>query len=199
MRWRRAALVFAIVGAVVASGSTVGAQLPEPKIITPRLTPTPSPEPTPVPTPKPKPKPKPPPEDETRKPLDSGRGRRVIYSNPKQRVWIVDSQGNVVGTWKVSGKKDVPSGGEYRVFSRSRYSRSMDYRYRIEYMVRFAHGRDAAIGFHSIPVDDNGNPAQSESELGTYQSAGCVRQKKSDAAKMWDFAQIDTKVVVIYH
>jgi lipoprotein-anchoring transpeptidase ErfK/SrfK len=198
MRWKRGALVLAIVGAVVGTGAGVGAQIPEPEIITPRLTPPPSPEPTPKPTPRPTPKPKPPPDDEKEKPLNSGRGRRVIYSNPKQRVWLVDSQGRVVGTWLVSGRRNIPAGGEYRVFSRSRYSRSMNHQYRIEYMVRFAHGRDAAIGFHSIPVDDNGNPAQSESELGTYQSAGCVRQKKSDAAKMWDFAQLDTKVVVIY-
>ena len=169
-----------------------------PEIVLPRLTPTPSPSPTPVPTPKPKPKPPAKPSDDKRKPLNSGHGRRVIYSNPKQRVWLVDSQGNVVGTWLVSGRRSIPAGGSYKVFSRSRYTRSMDYRYRMEYMVRFAHGREAAIGFHSIPVDDNGNKAQSESELGSYRSAGCVRQKYSDAQKMWDFAQLDTKVVVIY-
>jgi hypothetical protein len=197
MRWKVAALVIAIVAGLVLTAPRSSAF--PPKVITPRLTPTPSPDPTPVPTPRPTPKPKPAhPSDDKTKPLNSGRGRRVIYSNPRQRVWLIDSEGRVVGTWRVSGKKDIPSGGDYRVFSRSRYSRSLDYRYRIEYMVRFAHGRDAAIGFHSIPVDDNGNPAQTESELGRYKSAGCVRQKKSDAALMWDFAHIDTKVVVIY-
>jgi lipoprotein-anchoring transpeptidase ErfK/SrfK len=74
----------------------------------------------------------------------------------------------------------------------------MDGEYTMEYMVRFAHGQSADIGFHSIPVDGNGRPAQSEDELGTYQSRGCVRQKTSDAAKMWDFAQLDTPVVVTY-
>ncbi len=193
MRLEVGALVAAIVLGFILTAPRSTALPPE--VIFPRLTPTPSPSPTPVPTPKPE-RPKPPPED-TSKPKDSGRGRRVIYSNPRQRVWIVDSRGNVVGTWLVSGRKDIPAGGDYRVFSRSRHTRSMDHRYRMEYMVRFAHGRDAAIGFHAIPVDDNGNPAQSESELGTYQSAGCVRQKKSDALEMWDFGQIDTKVVVI--
>jgi lipoprotein-anchoring transpeptidase ErfK/SrfK len=191
-------VVIGVIASAMFAGAPSSAGPLDPEIVTPRLTPTPSPEPTPVPTPKPKPKPNPNPAPDTSKPDNSGRGRRVVYSNPKQRVWLIDSGGRVIGTWLVSGKKDVPSGGEYRVFSRSRYASSMDYRYRMEYMVRFAHGRDADIGFHSIPKDDNGNPAQRESELGTYQSAGCVRQKKSDALKMWDFAHIDTKVVVIY-
>jgi lipoprotein-anchoring transpeptidase ErfK/SrfK len=191
-----AGLVVAIAVGFLVTAPRSNAQQDGPRVVLPRLTPSPSPTPTPVPTPKPRPKPKP--TEDTSKPDNSGHGRRVVYSNPRQRVWLVDSQGKVIGTWKVSGRKDIPAGGGYKVFSRSRYTRSMDYRYRMEYMVRFAHGRDAAIGFHSIPVDDNGNPAQSESELGTYQSHGCVRQKKSDAIKMWDFAQLDTKVVVIY-
>jgi lipoprotein-anchoring transpeptidase ErfK/SrfK len=188
-----AAVVACVVGFVLAGTIDARAQLPEPKLIVP--TPTPDPTPTPKPTPKPEPKPKP---KHPPLPANSGEGRRVVYSNPKQRVWIVDKGQHVIGSWLVSGRENIPSGGNYRVFSRSRYSRSMNGQYRIEYMVRFAHGRSADIGFHSIPVDDNGRPAQSEDELGTYQSAGCVRQKKSDAAKMWDFAQLDTRVVVTY-
>lgn len=194
----RRKLLIVLVGSIVLSGGQVGAQIPAPEIVLPRLTPTPSPSPTPKPTRKPTAKPTPKPSDDKKKPLNSGTGRRVIYSNPKQRVWLIDSEGNVAGTWLVSGRYSTPAGGEYRVFSRSRYTRSMDHRYRMEFMVRFAHGRDAAIGFHSIPVDDNGNKAQSESELGSPRSAGCVRQKYSDAQKMWEFAQIDTKVVVVY-
>ena len=166
-----------------------------PRVVLPRLTPSPSPSPTPVPTPKPKPPPEP--KEDVRKPASSGHGRRVIYSNPRQRVWIVDSKGSVLGTWLVSGKRSIPSGGEYRVFSRSRYATS-EHGYHMEYMVRFAHGERLAIGFHSIPTDDEGREIQSEDDLGSYRSAGCVRQKKSDALRMWNFAQLDTKVVVIY-
>lgn len=194
VRLKLGALLAGVVVASVATAPTSSALPPE--VVLPRLTPTPSPSPTPKPTPKPTPTPTP--REDLSKPKDSGRGRRVIYSNPRQRVWIIDSRGNVAGTWLVSGRRSVPARGEYRVFSRSRHTRSMDYRYRMEYMVRFAHGRDAAIGFHSIPTDDNGREIQSESELGSYRSAGCVRQKRSDALKMWDFAQLDTKVVVVY-
>lgn len=194
MRWRALGTAVLIVisgwGVLAARGPDATAQLPD--ILT-----TPSPEPTPRPTPKPKPKPKPPPYPAL--PSDPGTGRRVVYSVPRQRVWIVGEQGKIAGSWLVSGRSGVPKAGRYEVFSRSRYTRSGDGRYRMEYMVRFAHGRTLAIGFHSIPVDGNGRPAQSEEELGTYQSAGCVRQKKSDALTMWNFAPVGTKVVVTHH
>lgn len=186
-------LLAAFASAMVVARAATGEPDPGVRVVLPH-TPSPSPDPTPTPKPEPKrEKPSYPP-----LPPNSGDGRRVVYSNPKQRVWIVDKGQHVIGSWLVSGRENIPSGGNYRVFSRSRYSRSMNGEYKIEYMVRFAHGRSADIGFHSIPVDDNGAPAQSEDELGTYQSRGCVRQKKSDAAKMWDFAQIDTPVIVTY-
>lgn len=73
----------------------------------------------------------------------------------------------------------------------------MNGRARMEYMVRFAHGRGAAIGFHSIPTDLSGRPLQTEAQLGTYRSAGCVRQKNIDAAFLYAWAPVGTKVVVV--
>jgi lipoprotein-anchoring transpeptidase ErfK/SrfK len=187
-------LVIAIlVAAAFVAGGALGSGPRAQALQGPRLLPTPTPTPTPKPPPRPKPKPKP---AYPALPKNSGSGRRVVYSNPRQRVWIIDKGQHVIGSWLVSGRKNVPSGGNYKVFSRSRYTTSGDYR--MEYMVRFAHGRTKAIGFHQIPVDGNGRPAQSESQLGTYQSHGCVRQRKSDAIKMWNFAQVDTPVVVTY-
>lgn len=65
----------------------------------------------------------------------------------------------------------------------------------MEFMTRFARGRRLAIGFHSIPVGRRG-PIQSEAELGKFRSAGCVRQRYADAARMWEWAPIGTTVVV---
>jgi lipoprotein-anchoring transpeptidase ErfK/SrfK len=62
--------------------------------------------------------------------------------------------------------------------------------------VRFAHGPHAAIGFHSIPTK-NGVPLQTVKQLGTPQSHGCIRQRMSDAIRMWDFATVGTHVVVV--
>lgn len=67
----------------------------------------------------------------------------------------------------------------------------------MEFMVRFAQGRSAAIGFHSIPVNSRGAPLQSDAQLGTYQSAGCVRQNWSDAEALWNWAPVGTQVVVV--
>lgn len=130
-------------------------------------------------------------------PADSGDGRRVVYSIGQQRVWWVESNNQVVNTYLVSGRMGTPAYGTYRVFSKSRYTTSLDGGSRMEYMIRFAWGRTAAIGFHSIPVNRYGTPLQSESQLGRPLSAGCVRQRLSDAAGLWNWAPVGTTVVVV--
>jgi len=70
-------------------------------------------------------------------------------------------------------------------------------RLRLPYMTRFAHGRSLAIGFHGIPLRGNGTPIQSDSELGQYRSAGCVRMNQQDVKVLWDFAPVGTSVVVL--
>lgn len=129
-------------------------------------------------------------------PAGSGDGRRVVYANGAQRVWLVESDDSIVGSWLVSGRRGVPRPGGYAVFSRSRWSSALGGSVRMEFMVRFARGRSLAIGFHSIPVGRGGRPIQSEAQLGTFRSRGCVRQARADAARLWDFAPIGTPVVV---
>ncbi len=130
-------------------------------------------------------------------PADSGAGRRVVYSVGQQRVWWVEADGRVVNSYLVSGKAGTPNVGTYHVYSRSRYTTSVNGSARMEFMIRFARGRSAAIGFHSIPVNGRGVPLQSEAQLGTPLSAGCVRQRWWDAAGLWDWAPIGTQVNVV--
>ena len=127
-------------------------------------------------------------------PPGSGGGRRVVYSNSQQRVWLVEGDERVVRSYLVSGRRNYPRPGTYRVFSKSRVSRSGSLR--LEYMVRFAPGRTMAAGFHAIPVNRRGRPIQSEAELGRPRSRGCVRQSRSDAAFLWDWAPVGTTVVL---
>jgi hypothetical protein len=127
-------------------------------------------------------------------PADSGVGRRVVYSKAEQRVWLVEEDGTVVGSWLVSGRRSLPRPGDYRVFSRSMWSRSGSVR--MQYMVRFARGRRLRIGFHAIPITRRGRPIQSESELGQERSHGCVRQRNADAETLWNWAPIGTAVRV---
>jgi lipoprotein-anchoring transpeptidase ErfK/SrfK len=130
-------------------------------------------------------------------PGGSGAGRRVVFSRSAQRVWLVGSDGAVRATYLVSGSvTNNLAPGRYDVYSRSRWAVGVDDSGTMQYFVRFARGRHAAIGFHSIPTK-HGTPLQTEAQLGTPQSHGCIRQKLSDAVLMWDFARIGTDVVVL--
>lgn len=129
-------------------------------------------------------------------PANSGSGRRVVYSVSQQRVWLVNEDGSLHGTWLVSGRAGEPNPGSYSVFSRSRHARAQRPGITMEFMVRFVRTAGLPIGFHSIPVNRRGAKIQSIEELGTYQSLGCVRQRYEDAVVMWEFAQIGTPVIV---
>lgn len=130
-------------------------------------------------------------------PEDSGSGRRVVYSEEQQRVWLLDEKGRVRHTYPVSGSVyDNLDPGSYQVYSRSMNAIGIDDSGTMKYFVRFTQGDSgAAIGFHDIPVKD-GERVQGFDELGTATSHGCIRQKRSDAKVMWRFADIGTPVVV---
>ncbi len=155
-------------------------------------------------------------------PANSGEGRRIIYDNPNQRVWMVGENNFVYDSYLVSGKKDTPKPGTYSVFSKSEraYSSAPDAckglpasewptcaakeTIYMSHMVRFVRPDpsiegDLAIGFHGIPVDPTkkGAPLQTEAELGKFLSAGCVRQNDHTAKKLFDWAEVGTTVVVL--
>lgn len=131
-------------------------------------------------------------------PSGSGRGRRVVFDERTQHVWLIDADGTVTRHYPVSGSvTDNLDPGAYEVYSRSRHATSFDLSSTMQYMVRFTQGESAAIGFHSIPVDERGRALQGFAELGTPQSHGCIRQRRSDARAMWRFAGVGTAVVVV--
>lgn len=129
-------------------------------------------------------------------PADSGSGRRVVYSVPQQRVWLVEDDGWVSDSWLVSGRRGIPKAGTYSIYSRSRWTTSDGGSVRMEFMLRFVRTTGQAIGFHAIPIDRRGRPIQSESELGQPRSRGCVRQARSDAEHLWHWAPDGTTVRV---
>lgn len=135
-------------------------------------------------------------EDETL-PADSGEGRRVVFSESRQRVWLVGEADNVRQTYLASGSlSDNLDPGTYSVYSRSEDAVGIDDSGTMKYFVRFTQGDSgAAIGFHDIPILD-GERVQTFAQLGTPQSHGCIRQRRSDAIALWDFAPLGTTVVV---
>lgn len=140
-----------------------------------------------------------------RVPENSGIGRRVVYSKKRMRVWLINAQGVVDNTYRVSGNQawDQPRLGTYSVYSRSRYTcgyAPVADHLCWRYMVRFAYGREGGrIGFHEIPTNTRtGGPVQSLSQLGSALSGGCVRQSTTDAHYMWEWADVGTPVVVVW-
>ncbi|MBF4161904.1 L,D-transpeptidase [Nocardioides acrostichi] len=130
-------------------------------------------------------------------PVDSGTGRRAVFDQSQQRVWMVGADGAVERTYLVSGSvtKNLKP-GTYEVFSRSEDAVGIDGS-TMHWFVRFTRGPSgAAIGFHSLPFK-NGHRMQTLGDLGTPQSHGCIRQRGADARAMWTFAPLGTKVVVV--
>ncbi len=132
-------------------------------------------------------------------PGNSGEGKRIVYSNSRQRVWLVDEEGTLVATHLVSGRRGVPRPGSYRVFSKSELASAGHDGITMQHMVRFTHGTNtgAPIGFHEIPVSRSGAPLQRLDQLGQFRSAGCVRQSPEDALFLYDWADLGTRVVVV--
>jgi hypothetical protein len=130
-------------------------------------------------------------------PTGSGSGRRIVYSNSMQRVWLVEQDETPSHSFLVSGRRGVPSPGTYHVFSKSVMSSAHGGDLRLPYMTRFAHGSSLAIGFHGIPLRRNGTPIQSDAELGEYRSAGCVRMNQGNVKTLFDWAPVGTTVVVL--
>lgn len=133
---------------------------------------------------------------DTSLPAHAGTGKRVVFSESRQRVWLVTGGRHVARTYLVSGSvTDNLHPGTYAVYSRSEQAYGIDDSGTMKYFVRFTQGQNAAIGFHDIPVKD-GHLLQTPAQLGTPQSHGCIRQLRRDAIALWRFAPLGTTVVV---
>ena len=131
-------------------------------------------------------------------PVRSGTGRRIVYANRQQRVWVINENNEVIRTFLVSGMLGQPGKGTFRVFSKSPTSFSPEFAgVTFRYMTRFAIGRNGGnIGFHEIPVRNN-KPMQTVEELGAFKGSGCLRSSTQDAIFIYQWAKIGTKVVVV--
>ena len=126
-----------------------------------------------------------------------GHGKRIIYGNSAQRVWLIDANEQLVDTYLVSGRRGVPRAGTYRVFSKSLKAWGPGGTVTMRHMIRYAWGNRYALGFHSIPRRLNGTPIQTEAQLGTFRSAGCTRQSDAKAKALYAWAPIGTRVIVL--
>jgi lipoprotein-anchoring transpeptidase ErfK/SrfK len=131
-------------------------------------------------------------------PNKSGTGRRIVYANRQQRVWVINADNEVIRTFPVSGMLGQPGNGTFSVFSKSPTSYSPEFAgVTFRFMTRFAIGRNGGnIGFHEIPIR-NSKPMQTVDELGAFKGSGCLRSSTKDALFIYQWATLGTKVVVV--
>jgi len=131
-------------------------------------------------------------------PTKSGTGRRIVYANRQQRVWVINADNEVIRTFPVSGMLGQPGNGTFSVFSKSPTSYSPELAgVTFRFMTRFAIGRNGGnIGFHEIPIR-NSKPMQTVDELGAFKGSGCLRSSTKDALFIYQWATLGTKVVVV--
>ena len=131
-------------------------------------------------------------------PIKSGTGRRIVYANRQQRVWVINADNKVIRTFPVSGMLGQPGNGTFSVFSKSPTSYSPEVAgVTFRFMTRFAIGRNGGnIGFHEIPIR-NSKPMQTVDELGAFKGSGCLRSSTKDALFIYQWATLGTKVVVV--
>lgn len=180
----------AVVGSPVAPAATAP---PTPPVSLPPITAPP------VVTPKPVPKPGCKPRKQMAVPRGkaAGTGQRIIYSQRRMHVWVLDKNNCTIRDYAVTGRADWPKAGAYKVFSKSRSSKSVKYGVTFNYMIRFARGRTTAIGFHDIPKK-NGRPIQRVSSLGQPLGlGGCVRAAPANAKWLYGWAKVGTRVYVV--
>ncbi len=94
-------------------------------------------------------------------PPNSGSGRRIVYSNSGQRVWLVEADNTYAHTFLVSGRRGVPAPGTYRGFSKSASRARAQRRAAIALHDPIRRGAlRARDQVHGIPLRRNGTPIQ---------------------------------------
>ncbi|WP_442809019.1 L,D-transpeptidase [Streptomyces sp. NBC_01218] len=122
-------------------------------------------------------------------PTGSGTGPRVVYALKQKRVWLVGADGKASRTFEVVPSSISPAPGTFAVFRRTGATEGSD-GVPIEHVVLFAEVGDSVVGFSA--AQDGSLPTPDPTV-----KAGGVRMTREDADALWNFATIDTKVVVV--
>jgi hypothetical protein len=130
------------------------------------------------------------------RPPSSGSGRRIVYSNHQQRLWLVEANGQVSHSWLVSGKHGLPAVATYHVFAK--VPLEPDGPYYLPWTLKFAPVAHGVVDIHGIPLlRTTMQPIEPDALLGTPESHGCVRMNQDAARFVYDWAPVGTPVVVV--
>ena len=129
-------------------------------------------------------------------PANSGYGRRIVYSNSQQRIWVIEANGVVTYSWLVSGRTGTPPFGTYTI--QRRLNPDTAGSLILPYFQGFLRGSSGKwFGFHGIPLRPDGTPIEPDGQLGIPESHGCVRLSQVDAQILWGWAGVGTVVVAV--
>jgi hypothetical protein len=129
-------------------------------------------------------------------PANSGSGRRIVYSNSQQRIWVIEANGVVTYSWLVSGRTGTPPFGTYSI--QRRLNPDTAGSLILPYFQGFLRGSSGKwFGFHGIPLNPNGTPIEPDDQLGRPESHGCIRLSQADAAILWNWGTVGTTVVAV--
>jgi L,D-transpeptidase catalytic domain len=129
-------------------------------------------------------------------PANSGSGRRIVYSNAQQRIWLVEANGQVSQSFLVSGKHGLPAVGTYHVFAK--FALEPDGSLFLPWTLKFDPlPSGGVVNIHGIPLNRAMQPIEPDFLLGTPESHGCVRLSQVNAEFVYNWAPLGTTVVVL--
>jgi peptidoglycan hydrolase-like protein with peptidoglycan-binding domain len=136
-------------------------------------------------------------------PAGSGKGRRIVISQPQNWVWVIGPRGGVLTQGGIVDKPAELSKGAHATGSycgraaRIRRNTTSSGQVWLENFVRFA---ACGIGFHRIPTyQSNGAQMHADWLLGTNmaESHGCIRVSRAMSLRIWRFTTRRTVVRVL--
>jgi hypothetical protein len=134
-----------------------------------------------------------------------GPGHTAVIDRDRQRAWLCDGSLRSGPEFPVTTAISQPDPGIYQVIERDEVAVSsldgqMAY---LDQFVVFTHGkfRGARIGFHALPRTADGAVLQDPATVGELgrrgESAGCIRARPEDAARIWAWLAIGATVTVL--
>jgi hypothetical protein len=125
-------------------------------------------------------------------PASSGTGKRMVYSLSKARIWLVGADNKVQMSAQVVPGTVTPTAGTYAVSKRISNNQSAD-RVAVQYEVLWGPKGDTTKFAMEAVASLAGDQMPPKPEAKT----GGVRLTQNDALAVWQFAALQTQVVVV--
>jgi hypothetical protein len=125
-------------------------------------------------------------------PASSGTGKRMVYSLAKARIWLVGADEKVQMTAQVVPSTVTPSAGTYAVSKRISNNQSAD-RIAVQYEVLWGPKNDTT----KFAMEAVASLAGDQMPPKPVAKTGGIRLTQNDALAVWQFAILQTQVVVV--